>query len=381
MLEHIRLENFKASRDFDARLAPLTLLSGMNGSGKSTLLQALGLLRQSYDLTGNTNGLILGGELVKLGEGKDVISNNAANDTIAFEVKEASKPYRWTCICPPDSELNQLGFESKPPELPKFVLTPDFQYLQADRIVPDTLFPQAPDQSRRSGFLGIRGQFTADYLATHGDRIEVPNARCYQGTDGEVTPGVLAKVAPTAKLSDQVTAWMQRLSPGVRFEATRAKGTDEVLLRFRYAGQARDSGSNFFRPTNVGFGLTYSLPIVTACLAAKQGALLLLENPEAHLHPMGQAALGELLARCAADGVQIILETHSDHILNGIRLSVKRKLAGITGDEVAVHYFSRDTESGDVWVQTPTLMDSGRLSNWPSGFFDQWGKSIDSLLE
>jgi len=178
---------------------------------------------------------------------------------------------------------------------------------------------------------------------------------------------------------DQVSGWLQQLSPGVRLDANALKGTDEVLLEFRYMGKSREARSDTYRPTNVGFGLTYNLPIVVACLAAPPGALLLLENPEAHLHPRGQAALGELISKCANDGVQIIVETHSDHLLNSIRLAVKRKT--IDESKVVLHFFQRSIETGEAFVQSPALFDNGRLSNWPEGFFDQWDKDVDALLD
>ena len=107
-------------------------------------------------------------------------------------------------------------------------------------------------------------------------------------------------------------------------------------------------------------------------------SLLLMENPEAHLHPQGQASLGELIAQCVSDGVQIIVETHSDHLLNGLRLAVKNK--HIRSDKVVLHLFSRATETGEVFVQSPAVLENGRVSNWPDGFFDQWDKDIEALL-
>jgi predicted ATPase len=106
---------------------------------------------------------------------------------------------------------------------------------------------------------------------------------------------------------------------------------------------------------------------------------LLIENPEAHLHPQGQAKLGELLAICAADGVQILVETHSDHVLNGIRLAVKKD--SLKADAVRLCYFTRDVASGDCYVELPSILHDGQLTNWPTGFFDQWEKSLDALLD
>jgi predicted ATPase len=186
------------------------------------------------------------------------------------------------------------------------------------------------------------------------------------------------QVAPTDSLLDQTAGWLQQLSPGVRPRAVAVELADATSLRFEYTGTKLDSTSRQYRPSNVGFGLTYSLPIIVACLSAKRGALLLLENPEAHLHPRGQSALGLLLARCAADGVQVIVETHSDHVLNGIRVAAKR--GEIASDAVAVHFFSRNIETGESTRTSPVLLSNGRFSDWPSGFFDEWSKALDELL-
>jgi predicted ATPase len=376
LLKRIHLENFKASRDVDVRLAPLTVLSGLNSSGKSTLLQALAILRQSHAIGGHTRGLRLTGELVQLGQYRDVLSQDAEGDSIIINIIEDDDEFEWVCNGQPD--YNELPFGKAPSKLPKFISSPHFQFLQANRIVPQTLYPQASHQARSTGFLGPRGEFTVGFLAAAGES-KVATSRLAPRSGFGITTDLLRKVAPTEYLLDQVSGWLQQLSPGVRLEARDLKGTDEVLLEFRYMGKTREAGSDSYRPTNVGFGLTYNLPIVVACLAAARGALLLLENPEAHLHPRGQAALGELISKCANDGVQVIVETHSDHLLNGIRLAVKRRV--ISSTDVVLHFFQRKIESGEAFVQTPAIFENGRLSNWPEGFFDQWDKDVDALLD
>jgi predicted ATPase len=376
MLERILLENFKASRYVPARLAPLTVLAGLNSSGKSTLLQALGVLRQSYDANGGTNGLSLSGQLVQLGKYGDLLTEGAESDVVSVTVVEDSKEYQWVCGGPIDA--NQVPFSKIPKPEANFVTTPHFQFLQADRIVPRTLYPQAPQTAQATGFLGPRGEYTIDFLYSAAKQT-VPRERTFPRTGLGIREELLSKVAPTDGLLDQVAGWLQQLSPGSRLFSDPVVGTDEVLLKYRYEGRIREVSTNFYRPTNVGFGLTYSLPIIVACLAATKGALVLMENPEAHLHPQGQSALGELVARCASDGVQIIVETHSDHLLNGVRLSVKKKI--IDKGSVALHFFSRSVETGEASVETPAIMDDGRLSNWPNGFFDQWDKDVEELLD
>lgn len=375
MIDQIHLKNFKVSKDVCLPIKPLTVLAGLNGAGKSTLLQALALLRQSYEKSSNMSSLLLGGHLVRLGEGVDVLSETASSNQLMIKVSEKCRSYQWTCdVEPLDRQLIVSAFSSQGKDVPSFFRDKHFQFLQADRITPKTLYPQTDLQN---DFLGVGGDYTVDYLAREGDKLTVNEVR--RADLSKLLPSELVKkIASTTKLNDQVAAWLQFLSPGARLKPARVKGTDEVQLQFNYTSHTETLDQDR-RPANVGFGLTYSLPIIVACLAAPKGSLLLLENPEAHLHPQGQAALGELLARCAADGVQIIVETHSDHLLNGMRLASKQSL--ISAKDVAMHFFNRSYETGDAKVESPQLLANGRLSSWPDGFFDQWDKSLDALLD
>lgn len=137
-----------------------------------------------------------------------------------------------------------------------------------------------------------------------------------------------------------------------------------------------DSRSEFQRPQNVGFGLTQLFPILVALLAARPGSLLIVENPEVHLHPQAQQAIGFLLARVAASGVQVVVETHSDHVLNGVRLA--GKAAAIRAEDVAIYFFGRSATG--ITLEAPTMDADGRLDIWPTGFFDQFDRALSELL-
>lgn len=152
------------------------------------------------------------------------------------------------------------------------------------------------------------------------------------------------------------------------------------VMGLRY-GQMSIMGEESTNAINMGFGVSYVLPVVVALLKARKGELLILENPEAHIHPKGQRKIGELIARAAANGVQIIVETHSDHILNGIRLAVK--YGQIQPGQVGLNYFYiyHDDEGMIKHDMTsPEILPDGSLSNWPEGFFDEWDKAVDLLF-
>jgi len=90
--------------------------------------------------------------------------------------------------------------------------------------------------------------------------------------------------------------------------------------------------------------------------------------------------MGELISRAAAAGAQVVVETHSDHVLNGVRVAVHGGI--IEPESVALHYFTRVEEEGRVHssVESPVIDRNGRLDKWPEGFFDEWDKSLERLL-
>ena len=141
-------------------------------------------------------------------------------------------------------------------------------------------------------------------------------------------------------------------------------------------GIRTSDATDFHRPQHVGFGLSHVLPILVAALVARVGDMLLIENPEVHLHPAGQALMGRFLAEVAASGVQVILETHSDHVLNGARRAVRD--AVVSPADVVLHFFRDRNLDGDQ-VVSPRVDVRGNVDFWPEGFFDQFDKDATAL--
>lgn len=370
-IDALSLVNFKAFDEMHVPLGGLALLSGLNGSGKSSVVQALGLLRQSFDTGSLASGEIaLNGGLVEIGTGGDLIHQgfNDAIIEIGLDVKTPDGDVRLEWRADVGLEYDVLRCSFKPDDLTSAdanLFSRGFQYLRADRITPSVAFPKSHHAIGREGFLGTQGEYTAHFLQRFGEEKQVETSR--RQVSSRDAPGLIS----------QVNAWMQIFSPGVRVEPEAVAMTDFVRLAYSYRGTGTAYGKPM-RPTNVGFGLTHALPVVTACLAAEPGSLIVIENPEAQLHPRGQAAMGLLLATTAAAGVQVIAETHSDHVLNGIRIAAKRKL--IAPAEVKLHFFERAIGAPSR-LETPELLADGRLSFWPEDYFDQWERSLDELLD
>ena len=208
--------------------------------------------------------------------------------------------------------------------------------------------------------------------ATVGARGELAAGLLYWRESDAVSAELCLPDVP-ATLFHQTRARMQEFFPGCDVRVSPIDGASAVSLRLR-----SDARSDFQRPQNVGFGLTQLFPILVAILAAKKGDVFLVENPEVHLHPQAQQNIGMLLARVAASGVQVIIETHSDHVLNGIRLAAKSR--AIAASQLAVHFFASVLAGGGFNPTSPKIDADGRLDAWPEGFFDQFDLALSKLL-
>jgi predicted ATPase len=135
---------------------------------------------------------------------------------------------------------------------------------------------------------------------------------------------------------------------------------------------------------NVGYGISYTLPVIVALLSAKPGALIIIENPEAHLHPAGQSELAKLITKVANNGVQVVVETHSDHIISGIQLACKAhtkdESKGISNNDVAMYYFS-PSANRSLNIKRVRILGTGMLDFQPKGFFDQAETDMFNLYE
>lgn len=375
MIDGIRLENFKAFKGVPLRFRAFNLLAGLNGAGKSSAIQSLLLLRQSFQSGDLELGrLKLNGPLVEIGTPSDLLFVDAESDEIGIAVEYDGEEAGFSFKIVRDEAsrdeaahvlLSGKGNEASAARLrskPLLMTGGAFQYLCAERFGPRKFTPMS-DSNVAEFDLGKHGEYTLHFLSRYGKSLllKPDDARFAQGVP--------------ERLIDQVDHWLQEISPGAHLELQEVRGADLMISGFAF-DRPKDTQTRPFRATNVGFGLSYTLPVLTALLAAPRGALVVIENPEAHMHPRGQTRLGQLCALAAADGVQVIIETHSDHVMDGARIEVRSGV--LSPDDAVFHYFER--RKGEGRVVTPKLDREGRLSEWPEGFFDEHRRNTAALI-
>ena len=368
-INKVKIENFKSLRDIEIDLSNLTLITGRNSGGKSSFIQSLLLLKQNEDnfYTHRQKILIHNGNYIKLGNKEDILFQDALNEEIMItiftsNVKTSLKFNNKDLKINLESTVNNifdiynLFYES-------------FQYITTDRAVPSITY-ELSDINIQQNQIGFKGEYTAHYLAEN----ENENKRRRKTLKIEA---LKHPKSITNQLLENVSLWLSEISDGIEIFATINTDSQRAVLTYQYT--YGKNTTNRYTPLNVGFGITYVLPVIVAILKAKEGDLLIIENPESHLHPAGQSKIAELCAIASTNGVQIIVETHSDHFLNGIRVATKKGL--LTPEQSNIYYFRKDKDELETKIDKLSIDEEGRINeNWPKGFFDEYRNQLDELL-
>jgi predicted ATPase len=369
MLTQLELAHFKCFKRLTLPLGPLTLLSGANASGKSSVLHALALLNQTLSDHEWSRRLILNGAAFNTGTVADVVDKLYGRRTIAIGVRSPNASVEWLFDGARDEmsmAVERVSVNGRPVRRSaklRYLLPMSapaaaaavaerlkgLTYVTAERLGPREIYRLEDRQV--ATVVGACGQHTVSVL--------------HWGRDWKVLPELVQSDAPPT-LMRQVEVRMRTLFPGFGMALQEVPGANALTLGIRTS-----DATSFHRPSNVGFGLTQVLPIVVAALAAAKDDIVLIENPEVHLHPAGQAEMGRFLATVAGAGIQVVVETHSDHVLNGVRRAARAK--EISSESVCIH-FMRPREAEGSQVESPTLRPDGSISRWPTGFFDQFDR-------
>lgn len=372
MITSIAVTNFKCFKSLTLELAALNVFAGMNGAGKSTVIQSLLALRQSWESDSLHRGRIqLNGKLAELGTAAEVYCAEPSSEFIELSLASTKLGRTLKLKCR-QSELRSKDYVLQVDPAweagdNNFELFQEpFNYLNAERIGPRKTMPIPPDDGHQYwvGRCGENASHIVASLELRKRQVDAP--LLLESTDEKIYP----------LLHYQWVLWMSRLFPG--FEADPEIYSEADQVRLGLALQRKTGQSLFVRPPNTGFGLSYVLGIIVAGLVAAPGTVLIVENPEAHLHPKAQSCIGEFLARVAAGGAQVFVETHSEHVLNGMRRMVKQTV--LTPETIRLHYFANRKESIEPAVTTIPVSPKGDIAVWPEGFFDQLDQDLSIIL-
>jgi predicted ATPase len=364
MITGLEVAGFKRFFSCKLSFAPLTILTGLNGAGKTSVIQAVLLAREASSPGAST--VALNGPFgLELGSAQDVLNlRTAADDTseigLSVDVDDGTTVrFRLNAL---NESLQHLPIVERPERIPEPLGGSHraFTYLSAERLGPRDILGTSARPADDLG-VGVQGEFCAQVLAIHGLKEKVAKARMHPERREDAD----------AFLKYQVEAWLSDIARPTEVDAREFPNTSVTALRFR------TPGSEWVRAPNMGFGLSYSLPVVLAGLFAPVGSLLVVENPEAHLHPAGQSRMGTFLATVAGSGVQVLMETHSDHVLNGVRRAIGEHRV-LPADHALVHFFD-GTSDGQPELSTLRFTPTGNLNDWPQRFFDQYQIDVAAL--
>jgi predicted ATPase len=370
MINEISLKNFKTFDDEVFNIAPLTLIMGINGMGKSSILQSLLLLKQNYaNESFNREQKIarLEGDFVSLEDSQSLCYTWADERCVEIGLKLEGSNHKWLMDAEEDDNIDLTcvyeGNESKV----KSVFGDGFIFLSADRLLPQKEYTINSVRTYNTK-LGINGELTPGYL------YKALNANEELAISEMADPEVQGI---DKQLVNNVNAWMSWIMSMPMTTTTEQIDNQRVRMLYSIGGIDGES----YSPLQVGFGLTYTLPIVTSLLIAKSGDVVLIENPEAHLHPSAQVRLGQMISKAVSLGVQVIAETHSDHIINGVRLARKENVLK-KDDDVNLIFVQRKEFNGKLisYVNDVQINNSGKFSEPLPPMFNTWKDTLVKLL-
>lgn len=438
MYRRLRLSNFKTWENIDLRMGRVTGLFGPNSSGKTSIIQFLLLLKQTKDATDRALALELGGPYVMPGTYKDFINQHDEKAhlewTLSFEAPrelvisdpEAKRTdtlvagkqisvrseidsrngaprtryLRYTIekerysLALKEGEETWFDLKASTQRGFRFVRTPGRPW-QLPGPIKSYAFPdQVRTYYQNSGFLSeleeayeaqmdrtfylgpLREHPKREYVWTRSRPSDV-------GQRGEkVIEAILAATAAGEKRNLKPKAHLKS------FQEMIAYWLREMGLIHTFQVEEISPGTNLYQAkvrviragtevllTDVGFGVSQVLPVLTLLQYVPEGSTVILEQPEIHLHPLAQAGLADVVVNVAQHRqVQIIVESHSEHFL----LRLQRRIADETiGTEQVQLYFCRPMK-GASRLERLDLDLFGNIRNWPENFM---GDAAGELAE
>lgn len=410
LLRELLIENFKSIKNFHSTVNDLNILIGPNNSGKTAVLQTLALLKQSIDQ------LTFNGKYVELGNFKDAVNRHDARKSIHIDFSLSFKRDRindWSLIGRPYA-INCFvvikGDKERRPFVASSIITSnkreiiDFMKDRRKKIRDESIAKNQKDVISKfdevkfdvKGIIpkaqsGGGSQFDEyksiydlivddleNYLyflsakrGTH-ERTEAVDDRFLRkprdvGIFGELTIPVLAHIQHDDEYSEameKIHYWLKRF--GLTKSVARiVEGVKKPGYSLEVTNMMTQVHSNI---VDIGFGLNQLFPVIVQCFFAPKESLIVIEQPEAHLHPRAQADLADFLIDVVNYGNGVIVETHSEHLL--LRLQTRLAERKITPKKVNIYYFEQSKEGTK--ISNIKIDEQGYfVEPIPEGFFEE----------
>jgi len=334
MLKKLVLSGFKSFLENYIEFSNLNILTGLNSSGKSSIIQALLMLEKAFYDKDN----ILLENHGNIRELKNPYHKHDVKFVVQIDEIDVSITINDDDIYQIDNQVENF---------------PQILYISANRFGPINILP-IYNNSAIKNKIGKNGENLIQFIDYYSDSL-LDDSLIHPKSEGNT-------------VLFNIRAWLQIISPNVKFDYNLDKKSDSSYALF-----------NDHRSSNVGFGLSYSLSVIATLLIGSilKNHIIIIENPEAHLHPRGQVELANLISLCANNGCQIIIETHSDHVFDSVRISCK-KIQNFH-NKLKIHWLVLD-EYGNSKIDSPVVDQNGKLDQWPEGLFDQFEINTSKLL-
>lgn len=396
-------------------IRPLTILAGANSSGKSSFMQGILLLKQTLEAPYDPGALLISGPNVDFTSAEQMISRRPSGRggtgalDISFETASGTiaelhfKPGKKR-----DGGPFDLTSQTITSRAGKYALRSDMESGEIEEFLDRKLFrtrgkfirrhveARRGEVYRQRCFLGLAFFDLADldryYLLTRmdfdfigllHDVIHLPGLRgnplrdypslaVWSGFSGVFQPYTASLVSLWRNRDDerlgQLGSDLGSLGLTWKVEAKSVNGARVELRVSRLSNKPRRGGANdLVNIADVGLGVSQTLPVVVALLAAKPGQMVYIEQPEIHLHPKAQVAMAKLLANAASRGVRVVVETHSSLLLTGVQTLVAS--GDLDPKKVVLHWFQRNDE-GQTAITSSDVDEAGRFGDWPVDFAD-----------
>lgn len=409
----IAVRGFKSIRDEQRiEIRPLTILAGANSSGKSSIMQPLLLLKQTLEAPGDPGALLLDGSNVRFTSAEQLLSKTTGTERApAFAIRlDLSTGESLETIFRAERgkgfDIERMMFHSDKEHLE---ITMGMTHEEILGLLPAQIRdiaesftsggkkPQRwsvyrdrcflafdltePEQGGRGGLFGLLGISPSGLFVSHIQAVmHLPGLRgnprrTYAKTAaGPHFPGTFeAYVASIisrwqAEESGKLATLGRRLEDlGLSWKVT-ARPVDDTqveLLVGRLSHSKRGGAHDLVNIADVGFGVSQSLPVLVALVAADPGQLVYIEQPEIHLHPKAQRGLAHALCEAAKRDVVLVIETHSVTLLREIQTLVAS--GAMPKEDIRLHWFQRD-KGGVTGISTAHLDDNGAYGDWPQDF-------------